>query len=74
MAQITIDDKEYDTDTMSDHAKATIGSLQFVDAQLQQLRNELAICDTARLAYGRALKRELEKVQPEAETVTGSEI
>jgi len=74
MAKITIDGKEHDTEDFSDQAKATIGSLQFVDAQLQQLRNELAICDTARLAYGRALKRELEKAQQETETVTGSEI
>lgn len=74
MATIKIDGKDYETEDFRDQAKATIGSLQFVDAKLQQLRNELAICDTARLAYGRALKRELEKVQPEAKTVTGSEI
>ena len=73
MAKMTIDGKEYDTDTLSDQAKATIASLQFVDARIQQLRNELAIADTARIAYARALKRELEKVQRDAETVTGAE-
>ena len=73
MATVTIDGKEYDTDTLSDQAKATIGSLQFVDARMQQLRNELAIADTARIAYARALKGELEKVQREAEQVTGAE-
>ena len=74
MAKITIDGKEHDTEDFSDQAKATIGSLQFVETKLHQMRNELAIADTARLAYGRALKRELEKVQSSAETVTGSEI
>ena len=73
MAKMTIDGKEYDTDTLSDQAKATIASLQFVDARIQQLRNELAIADTARIAYARALKGELEKVQNAAETVTGVE-
>lgn len=73
MAKMTIDGKEYDTDTLSDQAKATIASLQFVDARMQQLRNELAIADTARIAYARALKGELEKVQNAAETVTGVE-
>ena len=73
MAKITIDGKEYDTDTLSEQAKATIGSLQFVDARMQQLRNELAIADTARMAYGRALKGELEKVQNVAESTTDAE-
>lgn len=73
MATITIDGVEYDTDTLSDQAKATIASLQFVDARIQQLRNELAIADTARIAYTRALKGELAKVQNASETVTGAE-
>ena len=73
MATITIDGVEYDTDTLSEQAKATIASLQFVDAQMQQLRNELAIADTARIAYARALKGELEKVQNVAEPVTDTE-
>lgn len=59
MAKITIDGTEYETDALSEKARETIGSLRFVEAQLQQKRNELAIADTARIAYGRALKREL---------------
>ena len=74
MATIKIDGKDYDTDTLSDQAKATLISLQFVEAKLQQMQNELAVADTARLAYGRALKRELEKAKDAAETVTGSDI
>jgi hypothetical protein len=61
MAKIKIDDVEYDTDKMSDNAKAQIASLQFNDAHMMRLRNELAIADTARMAYTNALKLELEK-------------
>lgn len=61
MAKIKIDDVEYDTEKMSDNAKAQIASLQFNDAHMMRLRNELAIADTARIAYTNALKAELEK-------------
>ena len=61
MAKIKIDEKEYDTDTFSDNAKAQLASLQFNEAHMQRLRNELAIADTARIAYTNALKNELEK-------------
>jgi hypothetical protein len=44
---------------MSDAAKAQLANIQFVDAQIQQLRNEWAVADTARLGYSGALKGEL---------------
>ena len=61
MAKIKIDDVEYDTDDLSDNAKAQVASLQFNEAHMLRLRNELAIADTARVAYTNALKNELEK-------------
>ncbi len=61
MAKIKIDDVEYDTDDMSDNAKAQVASLQFNEAHMNRLRNELAIADTAKIAYVNALKVELEK-------------
>ena len=60
MAKIKIDDVEYDTDDMNDNAKAQVASLQFNEAHMNRLRNELAIADTAKIAYVNALKRELE--------------
>ena len=60
MAKIKIDDVEYDTDDMSDNAKAQVASLQFNEAHMNRLRNELAIADTAKIAYINALKKELE--------------
>ena len=61
MAKIKINDVEYDTDDMSDNAKAQVASLQFNEAHMNRLKNELAIADTARIAYINALKMELDK-------------
>jgi len=61
MVKIKIDDVEYDTDDMTDNAKAQVASLQFNEAHMNRLKNELAIADTARIAYVNALKQELEK-------------
>jgi len=57
--KITIDGKDYNLSDVSTAAKEQLRNIQFVEAQLLQLRNELAISDTARLAYTRALKSEL---------------
>lgn len=60
MATITIDGKEYDTDKLSDETKAQLGSLQYVDSELARLQAQAAALQTARIAYGRALKETLE--------------
>lgn len=60
MPKIKIDGKEYDTENLSDNAKAQVASLQFNEIHMQRLRNEIAIADTARLAYSAALKQELD--------------
>ena len=57
--KITIDGTNYDLDSLSQTARDTIASLQFVEDQIQQKQNEWAIADTARMAYANALKREL---------------
>ena len=54
---------EYKLDELSDNAKAQLGNIQFVDAQIQQLNNELAVSDTARIGYTNALKGELSKIE-----------
>ncbi len=55
MSIIIIDEKEYDTDVLSDEAKAQIVSLQFVDQELQRLNAQAAVLQTARIAYSKAL-------------------
>jgi cell division protein ZapA (FtsZ GTPase activity inhibitor) len=61
MATITIDGNEYDVETLSDEIKAQLGSLQYVDSELARLRAQAAALQTARMAYGRALKQILEQ-------------
>ena len=60
MASLTIDGKDYDSDALSENAKAQLVSLQAVDRRIESLQEELAILQTARIAYGNALKTELD--------------
>lgn len=62
---LTIDDIEYKLGNLSDNAKAQIANIQFVDAQIQQLNNEWAVADTARIGYTHALKAELDRTKEE---------
>ena len=59
--KVTIDEVEYSMDDLSENAKSQIINIQFVDNQIQQLKNELAVADTARIGYMNALKGELTK-------------
>ena len=61
MAKITIDNVDYDTDKLSDDAKAQLVSIQFVDQELARLQAQAAALQTARMAYANALKDELPK-------------
>ena len=61
MPKIKLDDIEYNSEDMSENAKAQLVSLQFTDAQIRKLKQEIAISETARLAYIAALRREIEE-------------
>ena len=56
MPTIKIDNIDYETDTLSDEAKAQLLSLQFCDQELARLQAKAAAYQTARLAYAKALK------------------
>ena len=60
MATIKIDDVEYNSDDMSDNAKAQVVSLQFVQNEINRLKSQLAVCQTAAASYTTALKNELD--------------
>lgn len=64
MAKVTIDGKECDTETMSDEAKNNLGALQFTEMEIQRTQAMLASLQTARMAYGNALKQALENAKP----------
>jgi hypothetical protein len=55
----TINDKEYDLDELSDNAKTQIVNLQVVDSEIAKLQQQLAIMQTARNAYAKALNDEI---------------
>jgi len=54
-----IDNVDYDTDKLSDEAKAQLDSLQFCDQELARLQAQAAAIQTARMAYAKALQSEL---------------
>lgn len=55
MPTVTINDQEYDMDELSEDAKAQLVSLQATDRKINDLKMELAIMQTARNAYARAI-------------------
>ena len=59
MTTINIDNVEYDTEKLSDEAKAQLVSLQFCDQELQRLQAQAAAIQTARMAYAKALQSAL---------------
>ncbi|OUU65435.1 MAG: hypothetical protein CBC24_05465 [Candidatus Pelagibacter sp. TMED64] len=65
MATVTIDEKEYEIDDLSDEAKAQLGSLNFADAELARLTALVAAMQTARNTYAAALKEVLGEPEDE---------
>lgn len=59
MPTITIDNKLYDYDSLSNEAKAQLASIQFVDSELARLQAKAAALQTARIAYSKALSEAL---------------
>ena len=59
MTTINIDNIDYDTDKLSDEAKAQLVSLQFCDQELQRLQAQAAAIQTARMTYAKALQSAL---------------
>ena len=61
MPKIIVDDIEYNTEDLSENGKAQLASLQFLEVQMNKLKSEIAVYQTARNSYLAALKVELEK-------------
>lgn len=61
MPTITIDNKNYDLDSLSKDAKAQLEMMLATDAEIKRLQQNLAISQTARNAYARALSELLSK-------------
>ena len=50
---------KYDTDKLSDEAKAQLASIQFCDQELARLQAQAAAHQTGRMAYAKALQSAL---------------
>mgnify|MGYP001160593585 CR=1 FL=1 len=59
---ITIDNKPYTIDSLSEQARTQIINIQAVEAEIAQLQRQLAIAQTARSAYASVLKAEITKI------------
>jgi len=53
---VTIDEVEYSLADLSSDVQAQLGSIQAVDRRIASVNEELAILQTARIAYGNAVK------------------
>lgn len=60
MPNITVDGVEYNTEDLTDNGKAQLASLQFLEEQMNKIKAEIAVYQTARNSYVSALKEELE--------------
>ena len=58
---ITIDDKEYVLEDLSEAARAQLVSLKITDQEIIRLQQQQNIAQTARNAYAQALSAELPK-------------
>lgn len=61
MPKITVDGIEYNSEDLSDNGKAQLASLQFLEVQMNKIKSEIAVYQTARNSYVAALTAELEK-------------
>ena len=61
MPIIKIDNKDYDTDIFSEEAKTQLSNLNICDQEIQRLQTQIAIAQTARVVYARALSEALPK-------------
>ncbi|MBZ0332069.1 hypothetical protein KZO25_17270 [Halomonas sp. ANAO-440] len=56
---VTIDGQAYSLDALSENAKQQMANLRVTDTEIEKLKQQLAIYQTARTAYARALAAEL---------------
>ena len=59
MPTITIDEKEYDYDSLSDRCKNILASLQFAQSEIKNAEARLTLLQTAAASYSTQLKNEL---------------
>ena len=61
MTTVTIDNKEYELDSLSDQAREQLAFIRFCDEKISQLQRDVSIAQTARNTYAAALSESLPK-------------
>lgn len=61
MPKITVEGIEYNTEDLSENGKAQLASLQFLEVQMNKIKSEISVYQTARNLYVAKLKEELEQ-------------
>ena len=61
MLKITVDNNEYDVENISDKAKLNLEALKFCESKLMKIKKEIAVIETAKIAYIATLKEELKE-------------
>lgn len=56
---ITINDTQYDADKLSESARNQVANLRVTDQEIERVKQQLAIYQTARAAYANELAKEL---------------
>ena len=69
MPKIKINNTEYDTETLPDAAKQQLQMLAVTDAEIKRLQTQLAIAQTAKNAYLRALAEAVKPAVPAGDTI-----
>jgi hypothetical protein len=59
MPKLVLDNMEFNTEDLSENGQATLKSLQFLELQLQKLKKEIIVYQTAQSTYITALKAEI---------------
>jgi hypothetical protein len=70
MATITIDGKEYDSESLSEETINQFNSVRLTDIKISELNRDLGIAQTARNAYAMALKAALDNEEFDEDQVT----
>ena len=69
MTTIKIDNKDYDYATLPAEAKTQLANLQFIEAEQVRLNAKIAVLQTARNSYAKALSDALATITQETITL-----
>ena len=61
MPKIQIDDIEFNSEDLDANGKAQLASLQFIAHEVDRMKKEVSVLNTAKNGYLKALKAELNK-------------